>query len=261
VNDRNVTETKHVGWVSRLTVPPIAALQFLTVAPPIIRRLFTLEEMGRAVGYFPLIGALLGSILATLYWGLAYILPGEVATALVLAAWVYATGALHLDGFLDTCDGLFGGHTPEDRLHIMRDERIGAFAMAGGGLLLICKYAALANSPDPLVSLLLATTLARWAMSGAIVLSPYARPRGLGRAMKDHSGGRQLLVATVVTLSVALAAGGWMGLVAAALVGVSTWLAARFALRRLPGLTGDVYGAICELIEALVLVFAAALPA
>ena len=63
------------GWVSRFLVPPIAALQFLTLVPPIIRRLFTSSEMGRAVGYFPLVGALLGGLLVLLDKGLSLLLP------------------------------------------------------------------------------------------------------------------------------------------------------------------------------------------
>ena len=166
MSDSDSTETKGIGSTARFLLPPLAALQFLTIVPPIVRRPFTADEMGRAVGFFPLVGALLGGALAALDWGLIQVLPQEVAAALILAAWVYATGALHLDGFLDACDGLFGGHTPEARLHIMRDERIGAFAMAGGGLLLIVKYAVLAHSPDRLILLLLAPTLARWTMAG-----------------------------------------------------------------------------------------------
>jgi adenosylcobinamide-GDP ribazoletransferase len=73
--------------------------------------------------------------------------------------------------------------------------------------------------------------------------------------MKDHAGSRQVILATVVALAVAWLAGGWQGSVAMALAGVVALLAARFALRRLPGLTGDLYGAISELVEAAVLLF------
>jgi adenosylcobinamide-GDP ribazoletransferase len=261
VSDQDYTPVKRDTWLSRFLVPPIAALQFLTIFPAIVRRRFTSEEMGRAVGFFPLIGALLGGVLIGLEWAMTQIVSDQVSVALVLVAWVYATGALHLDGFLDTCDGLFGGHTPADRLHIMRDERIGAFAMAGGALLFLVKYAALSTSPDRLASLLLAPLLARWAMSAAIVLFAYARPKGLGRAIKDHAGGQQLLVSSVIALVIAWLFERWLGLAAIALVALTTWAAARFTLKRLPGLTGDIYGAICEWSEAIVLVLITALPA
>jgi adenosylcobinamide-GDP ribazoletransferase len=266
MNDQISSDPEHGTGAVRFFVPPIAALQFLTILPPIIHRLFTPEEMGRSTGYFPLVGALLGGMLALLNRGLAQVWPPAVSAALVLAAWVIVTGALHLDGFLDTCDGIFGGHTPESRLHIMRDERIGAYALAGGVVLLLLKYAALSTTSNRTLSLLLAPILARWAMTAAIVLFPYARDKGLGRAMKDHAGKTQLAVATGTALAIAWipsawSARAWRGFAASALVALATWIVARHTLKRLPGLTGDVYGAICELAEALVLILVAAFPA
>jgi adenosylcobinamide-GDP ribazoletransferase len=234
-----------------------AAVQFLTVLPPLVRRPFTPAELGRSVGWFPLVGLLLGGFLAGLDWLLARVFPPGVAVALALAAWVLSTGALHLDGFLDSCDGLFGGHTPEARLRIMRDERAGAFAVIGGILLLLLKYAALAANPGRLAALLAAPVVGRWGMTLALVAFPYGRTEGLGRAMKDHAGWPQVALATVLT--VAVAAGtfaltpSWRPLIVLPLAGVVTWAAGRFALCRLPGLTGDIYGALCELLEVVVL--------
>jgi adenosylcobinamide-GDP ribazoletransferase len=245
--------TGQQSFFARLLIPPIAALQFLTVAPPIVRRMFTSQEMGRAVGWFPLVGALLGGILAGLDWALIRILPDGIAAVLVLAASVVATGALHLDGFLDACDGLFGGHTPEKRLEIMRDERVGAFGLTGGVLLLLLKWSALAAASQRVAALALTLTLSRWAISVAIVSAPYAREKGLGRAMKDHAGKAQLALSTIVALVVAVLAGRWLGLLALGLAALTTWLAVRFALSRVPGLTGDLYGAVSELVEAVVL--------
>ena len=82
------------GWLSRLVTPPIAAMQFLTVFPPLIRRMLTPSEMGRAVGCFSLVGALLGGLLAALDWGLGYVLPQPVSTVMVLGASILATGAM-----------------------------------------------------------------------------------------------------------------------------------------------------------------------
>ena len=109
---------------------------------------------------------------------LRLVFPGSVAAALVLVAWVALTGALHLDGFLDACDGLLGGGTPEERLRIMRDERVGAFALAGGILLLLVKYSALAAVPGAPPHWCLP---ALWALGddAAVVIFPVcARRRG-----------------------------------------------------------------------------------
>lgn len=241
------------GFVARWIAPPAAALQFLSVVPPLVRRAFSLPELGRAVGYFPLVGALLGGVLVVVDWGLAFLFPIGVRSALDLALWVALTGALHLDGFLDACDGLFGGRTPASRLEIMRDERVGAFGLAGGVVVLLLKVSALAAARQRALALFLAPVVGRWGMAFVLVGFPYARPQGLGRAMKDHAGWGQVALATGVALATALLAGGWWGLIALAVGGSTAWLAARFVRSRLPGLTGDVYGAICELLETVVL--------
>jgi adenosylcobinamide-GDP ribazoletransferase len=241
----------------------LAAVQFLTVAPPLVRRPFTDRELGWSVGWFPLVGVLLGGALAGINWLLGFAFAPAVTAALVLTAWVLATGALHLDGFLDSCDGLFGGHTPEARLRIMRDERAGAFAVIGGVLLLLLKFATLVSLSDRLVPLLMAPVLGRWGVSLAVVGFPYGRPDGLGRVMKDHAGWRQAVLASGVALgSVAAAAvtlnEHWRPPLALILAAVGTWGVSCFVLRRLPGLTGDVYGMLCEVLEVVVLLAFAA---
>ena len=230
-----------------------AALQFLTIAPPLIRRPFTAAELGRSVGWFSLVGAVLGACLAGVDWGLGLLFPPGVSAALLLTSWVLLTGGLHLDGFLDSCDGLFGGHTPEARLRIMRDERVGAYAVIGGVLLFLVKYACLASLLDRTAALVVAPTLGRWGMAVSVVIFPYARAEGLGRTMKDQAGTKHAALAGLVALAAAVLTAGWVGAAAFVISLVATAAIATFVLVRLPGLTGDVYGAQCELLEALTL--------
>jgi len=230
----------------------VAAFQFLTILPVVVQRAFTPQEMGRAAGWFPLVGLALGGVLFGLAMGLRMIFPPSVVAVLVLATWLLLTRALHFDGFLDTCDGLFGGFTPERRLEIMRDSRVGAFGVAGGVLLLLTKYAAIATLPN-LSELVLAPVFGRWVLSMAVFAYPYAREKGLGRDMKDNVRWHQILLATIITLLAAGLIGGWAGLIAFVLAGVTLWLGAGFILRSIPGLTGDSYGALCELTELTVL--------
>ncbi len=232
----------------------LTAFQFLTTFPAVIRRTFTTQELGRAVGYFPLVGLALGGVLYGLEIGLQLIFPLPVVAVFTLAAWLLLTRALHFDGFLDTCDGLFGGFTSERRLEIMRDSRVGAFGVAGGGLLLLAKYAALISLPH-LSGLLLAPVMGRWVLSMAIFAYPYAREKGLGRDMKDNVRWPQVIISTTITVLVAWFFAEWTGLLAVVLAGIVFWLGAGFILRRIPGLTGDSYGALCELTELAVLLF------
>ena len=230
----------------------LTAFQFLTTFPAVIRRAFTAQELGRAVGYFPVVGLALGGVLYGLGSGLQLIFPVQVVAIFILAAWLLLTRALHFDGFLDTCDGLFGGFTPERRLEIMHDSRVGAFGVAGGGLLLLAKYAAIISLPH-LSGLLLAPVMGRWTTSFAIFAFPYAREKGMGRDMKDNVHWPQVILATLVSILAAWFFAGWSGLLAFALAGVVLWLGAGFILRRIPGLTGDSYGALCELVELTVI--------
>ncbi len=231
----------------------LAAVQFLTIAPPLVRRSFTDAELGRAVGYFPLVGMLIGGFLIGLDRLLASFLPPGLTAALVLAGWILCTGALHVDGFLDSCDGLFGGRTPEDRLRILRDERVGAFAVIGGVLLLLVKFQGIAAPSHRDAALGLAPVLGRWGMAVAVVAFPYARAEGLGRAMKDHAGCNQVFLGSAIALVASWFLAGVLGLILMLLCGLLMLLVARFVLTRLPGLTGDIYGALSELLEVLVL--------
>jgi adenosylcobinamide-GDP ribazoletransferase len=205
------------------------------------------------VGYFPLVGALIGGFLVGFDRLLVLFLPPSVTAALVLTGWVLCTGGLHLDGFLDSCDGLFGGRTPEDRLRILRDERVGAFAVIGGVLLLLVKFQGLAAISQRGAALCLAPVLGRWGMAVAVVAFPYARPEGLGRTMKDHARWGQALLASAIAVVAAWLLAAGFGLILILLSGALIFLFAHFVLTRLPGLTGDIYGALCELLEVLVL--------
>ena len=241
-----------------------AAVQFLLLSPTFIRRSFTPRELGRAVGFYPLVGLLLGAVLALVDLLLARILPIGVRSALILTLWIAITGALHFDGFVDSCDGLLGGGTPDQRLAIMRDERAGAYGLAGGLLLLLILFSGLSAVQSlRWAMLLLAPVIGRWAMALAVVLFPYARPTGLGRDIKDHAALEEAVLSTVIALLVVLPLAWWMHsvlpMVALGLAAVIGWLTAQFAKSRVGGLTGDIYGGINMMVEASVLlVFAAA---
>ena len=233
----------------------VAAFQFLTISPTLIKRMFTSQEMGRAVGWFPLVGVVLGLLLYGINNMAQLIFPVSVSAAITLFAWVMFTRAFHLDGFMDTCDGLFGGFTAERRLEIMKDSRMGAFGVAGGVLILVTQYAALSASTNLFVALILATTLGRWSSPLVIYWFPYAREDGLGIEMKRNVGSREVLLATSIMSITAWLVYGWPGflfMVAAAAIG---FLVAVYTMRLLPGLTGDIYGTVTSLVEMFTLVF------
>ncbi len=218
-----------------------------------------------AWAWFPVVGTVLGCLSAAAVLGLSLVFPVPVAAALVLTFAVLLTGGLHLDGLMDTCDGVFCVRSPEERLVIMRDSHVGAFGVLGAVCLLLVKFAALSallagDRQQLLGGLLVAPMLSRWAMVLAAVCFPYGRSgETLGSSFHRTVGPVQLAAATAGAGMLSVLVGlplhlGFRGLAAFAGAAALTYLVARFALSRLPGLTGDVYGAINEVVEAMVLV-------
>ncbi len=237
--------------------PLRVALGFLTVLPVRPQETPPPRVWGRALSAFPLVGALVGGAVASVRGvALAWGIPPALAAALALTTGVLLTGGLHLDGLMDAADGLLGGATPEQRLTIMRDERVGAFGALAGLLALLLKFAALQSAPP--AGIVLAGVWSRTVMALAVVGFPYARATGLGAWWKRHARRRDAGLAAGLAGGLSLAAG-WPGVLGGLLVTLTAWATARWALRRVPGLTGDLYGALGELSETLALVLWAGL--
>jgi adenosylcobinamide-GDP ribazoletransferase len=241
----------------------LAAFRFLTVIPLPFGREATPEEIGGSLPYFPVVGLLIGLVLAGVYGLLSLLFPAPVALALVMVLAVLLNGALHLDGFIDTCDGLAGNKPVEERWRVMRDSRVGAFGVIGAALLVLGRYVSLANLPNGLVvaALVLMPVLGRWAMVWGIVAYPYARPSGLGTLFKQNASRRAFATGSVIVLAVAVAVAAvrrlpYFYLAAAAVVGgvfLVSALWTHFLSAKFAGLTGDSYGAINEIAEIGVL--------
>ncbi len=237
------------------------AWRLLTVIPLPFFPTDSNRPAGLAAAYYPLVGLILGLLLAGTDWLLLRFLPSGVASALLLALWAGLTGLLHLDGLMDSCDGLLPPRDPTRRLDIMKDSRVGAFGVVGAVLLLLIKFNALTALPAAtrLFALVTIPVLARWAMTWAMARYPLARQEGAGVFFSSGLGWRQVIIASVIAAAVTLILMNWLGLLMLALTWLIATLMARLAVARIAGLTGDVYGAICEVTETILLIVALAL--
>jgi adenosylcobinamide-GDP ribazoletransferase len=211
------------------------------------------RRLESTVPWLPVVGLLLGAMLVGVDAGLKVVGVSSLVTAVVLVVSLLGlTGALHADGLIDTCDAVFGHASPERRLEIMRDPHVGAFGVVGVVCVLALKIAALdALSVNRLQALLLGPTLGRWAIVLVASVFPYGRAAGLGAGLRAGATPRALIVATVVALVVA-ATSGLVGVLLLALAGLVALAMGRWLMRLLPGLTGDTYGATCEIVETVV---------
>jgi len=237
----------------------VAAFAFLTRLP-VWRGPLRDEDLGRSVSFFPLVGLVLGLGVTGLAAAVQGHLPPGLIAILLAALLAGLTGGLHLDGVADVFDALGGGRRDRARmLEIMRDSRIGAHGAAALILVLLAKVTALAQvvAANDLVALLAFPTVARWLVGLLVVLFPYVRREGLGRAFSGEAGRIQLGVASAITVVVV----GVLGtqLILPALGAAAVVFAFAFWLHhRLGGLTGDVYGAAVELGEVVMLLLCCA---
>ena len=224
----------------------------------------------RIARFAPWVGAVLGGLQGLLWWGLEGRVPPLAQVALVLAAGLLLTGGLHMDGAMDTADGLAAG---ERLLEAMDDSRVGASGAQALALLLLLRTAALASlaTAAPL-ALPWAALWGRVAPLVAMARFPYLRPGGTAAFHREHWAGlarelrpTALLVLLVVVIEMAVAGwvvagGGASKAVLAGLAGLLPALVVPLWLgRRLGGHSGDSYGACVEWSEALALLLSAAL--
>jgi len=205
-------------------------------------------DSGRASVWYPLVGLVIGAV-TWLVWNVARLyFPGLVTGIITLVVWVALTGGLHLDGLADCCDGLFASATPERRLEIMKDPRLGAFGGMGLILVLLLKAAMLASlTPATSLGILLAASLSRWCVLPAGLL-PLARPSGMGA---DFVGGLRhwfIFVSALLPFGLA-AASGWRGVISLPAGLGAAALVLLLAKSRIGGVTGDVFGAVIEVVE------------
>jgi adenosylcobinamide-GDP ribazoletransferase len=249
--------------------PVLVALQFLTRVPLRIEPPADAREIGLSLACYPVVGLLLGMVL----WAAALAvsgLPAVLGAAIVLAIWVLATGALHLDGLADLADAWVGGHGDRRRtLRIMQDPRSGPVALAAVNCLLLLKFAGLAAlvmrlhaAPRQVLTLaagcILPPLLARAAIPLLFAHTPYVRSHGIGRELAANQCRTAGVIMAAVAACGTVVACGTVGAAALAVTAASYGLVRRGLIRRLGGFTGDGAGALIEVIEAACLVAVAA---
>lgn len=237
----------------------LIALRFLTVVPAGSKQATSKEDLRSSLAWFPIVGLALGGVLCLVNIVGMHVLPPMVVKGLVLTVLILLTGALHLDGFADTCDGFFSGKGRKETLAIMRDSRIGAMGVIGLILILLLKFALLVSLPEQMKvqmgALLLMPAIGRWAMVVIGSLTPYAR-QGAGKGSFHTSGNiehRDLFKATLITFILSVVLFKFLAILLMPAVYLLILGLRWFSLRKIGGITGDVSGAGGELSEVLTL--------
>ena len=229
-----------VAFLARVPVPPAVTAG---------------TDLARAVAWFPVVGGGVGLVVGAVTVGAGAVAPPLVAAVLAVGAGLLLTGAFHEDGLADTFDAVGAGPGRRRALEVMKDSRLGTFGAAALFVALTGRVATLAALPG-LSALLVAPAAGALGRGAAVTAMSLTPPAAAARARRRLPA-RPAAVAPVLGAAAASAVGAallGLAVVPALLVaGVTTALTLRWAVRRLGGVTGDVFGAVTVLAELGVL--------
>ncbi|HBE76853.1 MAG TPA: adenosylcobinamide-GDP ribazoletransferase [Firmicutes bacterium] len=230
-------------------------VQFLTTIPLGLTISMEPEDLGRSLAYAPLIGLLLGGILAGSLYLLRLLFPAMISSLFLCMIYVFLTGGLHLDGLGDTADGLFS-HRPKERiLEIMKDSRVGTNAVLAIILIVLGYVFLFMEIPTKALGLIvLMPVIGRMALPLGAGLEKYARQNGLGLHFINFCGLKEILIGIAITSILFILILGIKGLLIVFLVGILISLIIKFFAAKIDGITGDILGAVCELAQLLYLI-------
>ncbi|WP_439581817.1 adenosylcobinamide-GDP ribazoletransferase [Dyadobacter bucti] len=240
-----------------------AALQFYTRIPIPKSVAFKPENLSPATRFLPLIGWLVGLVSAAVYLAVSYLANDSIAILCSVIASILTTGALHEDGFADTCDGFGGGWTREKILLIMKDSRIGTYGAVGLVCMLTLKFYLLQalvvfaeHAPIQIVLFMIcAHALSRFMPAIVIYNQPYARDTDDSKSKpvaQNVTAGTLAIAAifaiiplilftTILKTPLLLLSTGFLLLI--------TWLMNRYFTKWIGGYTGDCLGAVQQVCE------------
>ena len=232
------------------------AIQFLTILPLPGKKPIEPKELAKSMAYFPLAGLLIG-ILLSLSLFILTPLPNLVAGVLILIILTVITGGIHLDGFIDTCDGFYGNKPKEKILEIMRDSRVGAMGAIGIVFILLLKLSLFVNISQSVLwrALIIMAVFGRWSLSLAAYVSGHVRSEGKGKCFIEYVGKDEFFIGTSFTIILFLLFMGLKGAILFIFSLVPVLLFINYAKRKIGGMTGDTIGAAGEIAEVGVLLF------
>lgn len=235
----------------------LVAFGFLTTLPVPQLGEYDPKALGRSTAWFPLVGLVMGAIVAGVHYGLAFVFPLPVVAVLSTLLWIVLSGGLHLDGLGDSFDALICATTPERRLEILKDVHLGAYGVIGLVGAILLKAVLIFSLPKEHIffAIPLAAATARWILVLA-AQQPSARPGGLGDMTKQGMLKTDWIPAAVlmiVLLGVSLYFGRWQALIAVAVAHLLAFIVFWIARKKIGGLTGDIFGLSAELVELAIL--------
>ena len=227
----------------------LTAVMFFTRIPVHFEN-FDDADLNKSTRFFPLIGILVGTVGALIFWLSDILLPVEVAVLISIAATILLTGAFHEDGLADAIDGLGGGWTNEQVLTIMVDSRIGSYGAIGLVLALLTKYQALSYQTVTLIpaSIVAGHAISRLCAVLVMFTQSYVKAEGKSKPLATQLNLVELVIATFFGLLPLIFLQIKFLFALLPVLFVWAWFSAKIK-KRIGGYTGDCLGAMQQFTE------------
>lgn len=231
----------------------ILMLQFLTKLPLPFEIDAKEEDFSKGIIYFPIVGLIIGGLMAGLYIGLSALTNIMIASVLVIVFEIFITGGLHLDGLADTFDGLYSYRDKDRMLEIMKDSRVGTNGVLILIVNIVLKMVLLVSIEPEMVPklLLLMPVVSRLMVVLLSAISKYARNNGMGGFFIGKTTKLQLIITIVLVLVMHLIY--LEGLFLFGMIIILTLIYRYHVYTKIDGITGDVLGAVVEMSEVFYL--------
>jgi adenosylcobinamide-GDP ribazoletransferase len=236
-------------------------IQFLTRIPVNMSLPCERDNFRKASIFFPIIGLIVGSIQWIIYELLAGILPSDAVIVIVILAGIIITGALHIDGLGDTCDGFFAFKGNDRIIEIMKDSRIGTYACIVIVMDLLLKYTLFTYIVHQFsVAIIVVPVISRFSLVLLGFRGKNAKSTGSGNLFIGNIGRSQLLISFIITVVILMVIIDlkYLAVMLLLVAFIVTFLFNSFCEKKIGGLTGDTLGANNELVEIMILILIAA---
>lgn len=234
----------------------VIMLQFMTAIPLRINLNIDSKDLGKGLALLPLIGLILGGIMAIVYKGLVQVFPPLITAVFLIVAYLMLSGGLHFDGLGDTFDGVFSNRSRERMLEIMHDSRIGTNAALAIISVILIHVAFLTSlTPGLMVkTLILMPVAGRIGCLVAAGTSQYARKdESLGKPFIDYCGIREVLIGLLIYFAIFLAFLDITYGIISIITVLFSFILSKYFSGKVGGVTGDILGAVCELSQVFFL--------
>jgi len=234
----------------------LIAIQFLTILPVNFKKKIEPNYYWQSMSYYSFVGLLIGSILFCVYLFLIKFISPLLTSVIIAALWARITGALHLEAFVDAVDGFSAATEKKRILAVMKDPNCGSKGATALFFLIAIKIALLNDIPrhNILPCLLLVPAIGRWSIVCAASLCNYAREEGgLAKEYVKNAGIKEFLISIIILLIAGFIILKIKFLIIFIIPAAFTFILIFYLKKKIGGVTGDLLGALNEVIEVITL--------